>query len=134
MFRARKLCRIDNLLPHQVQDSYGQSDSKHFDKESRDYLSSNSRENQSGDDSESTDGGFDRVPDHQVHLSTSRQWLCLSCMTSVSFFLLLIEIISIAKLLIIVHFFVLEHEKQTLSYSHTKFEGDKNIFFLQFIL
>ena len=45
------------------------------------------------------------------------------------FFLLLIEIISIAKLLIIVHFFVLKCEKQTLSYIHTKFEGDKNIFF-----
>ena len=42
------------------------------------------------------------------------------------FFLLLIEIISIAKLLIIVHFFVLKHEKQTLSYIHTKFEGNKN--------
>ena len=46
------------------------------------------------------------------------------------FFLLLIEIISIAKLFIIVHFFVLKHEKQTLSYIHTKFEGDKNnVFF-----
>ena len=33
------------------------------------------------------------------------------------------EIISIAKLLVIVHFFVLKHEKQTLSYIHTKFEG-----------
>ena len=52
------------------------------------------------------------------------------------FFLLLIEIIFIAKLLIIVHFFVLKHEKQTLSYVSTKFEGDRNIsfFFLQFIL
>ena len=48
------------------------------------------------------------------------------------FFLLLIEIISIAKFFIIVHFFVLKHEKQTLSYIHTKFEGDKNnsFFFL----
>ena len=48
-------------------------------------------------------------------------------------FLQLIEIISIAKLLIIVHFFVLKHEKQTL---HTKFQGDKNnhFFSLQFIL
>ena len=47
------------------------------------------------------------------------------------FFLVLIEIISIAKLLIIVHFFVLQHEKQTLSYIHTKFEDDKynRIFF-----
>ena len=45
------------------------------------------------------------------------------------FFLLLIEIISIAKLLIIVHFFVLKHEKQTLSYINTKFEGDWNTSF-----
>ena len=45
------------------------------------------------------------------------------------FFLLLIEIISVAKLLIIVYFFVLKHEKQTLSYIHTKLEGDKTIFF-----
>ena len=51
------------------------------------------------------------------------------------FFLLLIEIISIAKLLITAHFLVLKHEKQALSYIHTKFEGDKNnSFFLQFIL
>ena len=54
------------------------------------------------------------------------------------FFLLLIEILSIAKLLIIVHFFVLKHEKQTLCYIHTKSEGDKNILFcflfLQFTL
>ena len=92
----------------QVQDSDGQSDSKHFDKESRDYLTSNSRENQSEDDRESTDDGLDLFTDHQVHLSTSCQWLYLSCMTSAFlgfFFLLLIEIISIAKLLIIVHFF-----------------------------
>ena len=66
----------------QVQDSDGQSDSKHFDKESRDYLPSNSRQIQSEDDSESTDDGFDRFTDCQVHLSTSHQWLCLSCMTS----------------------------------------------------
>ena len=45
------------------------------------------------------------------------------------FFLLLIEI-TIAKLLIIVHFFVLKHEKQTLSYIHTKFEGDRNNSFI----
>ena len=46
------------------------------------------------------------------------------------FFLLLIEIISIATLLIFVHFCVLKHEKQTLSYIRTKFDGDKNnIFF-----
>ena len=114
----------------QVQDSDGQSDSKHTDKESRDYLLSNSHENQSEDDSESPDDGLDLFTDHQVHLSTSRQWLCLLCMTSgVFFFLLLIEIISIAKLLIIVHFFVLKHEKQTLSYVYTKFEGDRNTFF-----
>ena len=42
----------------QVQDSYCQSDSKHFHEESRDYLLSNSRENQSEDDHESTDDGF----------------------------------------------------------------------------
>ena len=88
----------------QVQDSDGQSDSKHFDEEFRDYLLSNSRENQSEDDRESTDDGLDLFTDHQVYLSTSCQWLCLSCMTSAFFFLLLIEIISIAKLLIIVHF------------------------------
>ena len=61
----------------QVRDSDGQSDSKHFDEESRDCLPSNSRENQSEDDSESTDDGFDQFTDHQVHLSTSHQWLCL---------------------------------------------------------
>ena len=58
-----------------------QSDSEHFYEESRDYLPSSSRENQSEDDSESTDDGFGRFTDHQVHLSTSRQWLCLSCTT-----------------------------------------------------
>ena len=47
----------------------------------------------------------------------------------VVFFLLLIEIISIAKLLTIVHVFVLKCEKQAFRYIHTKFEGDKNIFF-----
>ena len=109
----------------------GQSDSKHFDEESRDYLPSNSRENQSEDDREFTDSGFDLFTD----LSTSCQWVCLSCMTSTFFFLLLIEIISIAKLLIIVHFLVWKYEKQTLSYIHTKFEGDRNTcFFFVFIL
>ena len=38
----------------------------------------------------------------------------------------MIEIISIAKLWIIVHLFVLKHEKQTLSYMHTKFKSDRN--------
>ena len=70
----------------QVQDSDGQPHSEHFDEESRDYLPSNSRKNQSEDDSESTDDGFDQYTDHQVHLSTFRQWLCLSCMTSEVFF------------------------------------------------
>ena len=70
----------------QVQDSNGQSHSKHFDKESRVYLPSNSRKNQSEDDRESTDDGLDLFTDHQVHLSTSCQWVCLSCMTSVFFF------------------------------------------------
>ena len=88
----------------QFQDSDGQSDSKHFDEESRDYLLSNSCENQSEDDRESTDDGLDLFTD----LSTSRQWVCLSCVTSAFcfFFLLLIEIISVAKLLIIVHLLV----------------------------
>ena len=114
----------------QVQDSDCQSDSKHIDEESRDYLPTNSRENQSEDDRESTDDDLDLFTDHQVHLSTSRQWLCLSCMTSEFFFLLLIKIISIAKLLIIVHFFVLKHEKQTLSYVNTQFEGERNTSFV----
>ena len=47
----------------QVQDSDGQSDSKHSDEESRDYLLNNSCENQSEDDHESTDDGFDRFTD-----------------------------------------------------------------------
>ena len=54
-------------------------------------------------------------------------------MTSAFFFLLLIEIISIVKLLIIVHFFVWKHEKQTLSCIHTKFEGDRNTCFFSLI-
>ena len=109
----------------QFRDSDGQSDSKHFDEESRDYLPSNSRENQSEDDHESTDDGFDLFTD----LSTQCQWVCLSCMTSAFFFLLLIEIISIEKLLIIVHVLVWKCEKQTLSYIHTKCEGDRNTCF-----
>ena len=128
------------FTPH-VQDSNGQSDSKHSDEQSRDCLPSNFGENWSEDDSESTDDGFDQFTDHQVHLSTSRQWLYSLCMTSGFFFLPLIEIISIAKLLIIVHFFVSKQEKQILSYIDTKFEGDKNnffffffFFFVQFIL
>ena len=70
----------------EVQDSDGQSNSKHFDEESRDYLLSNSCENQSEDECESTDDGLDLFTNHQVHLSTSHQWLCLSCMTSGVFF------------------------------------------------
>ena len=66
----------------QFQDSDGQSDSKHFDEESRDYLPNNSRENQSEDVRESTDDGFDLFTD----LSTSCQWVCLSYMTSAFFF------------------------------------------------
>ena len=53
----------------QVRDSNGQSNSETFEEESRDYLLSNSHENQSEDDSESTDDGFDRFTSHQVHLS-----------------------------------------------------------------
>ena len=123
--------RVRQSFTPQVQDSDGPSDSKHFDEESRDYLLSYSRENQSEDDSESTDDGFDRFTDHQVHLSISvihvSGYVCHAW--HLFFFLLLIEIISIKKLLIIAHFFVLKHEKQTLSYIHTKFEGDKNKFF-----
>ena len=70
----------------QVQNSDSQSHSEHFDEESRDHLQSNSQENQLEDDSESTDYGFDQFTNHQVHLSTSHQWLCLSCMTSGFFF------------------------------------------------
>ena len=72
----------------QIQDSDGQSDSEHFDKESRDDLPSNSREKQSEDDtidSQSTYDGLDLFTDH-VHLSASCQWLCLSCKTSGFFF------------------------------------------------
>ena len=69
----------------QVQDSDGQSYSKHVE-ESRAYQPSNSRENQSEDDHESIDDGLDLFTDHQVHLSTSRPWLCLLCMTSGFFF------------------------------------------------
>ena len=43
----------------QVQDSDSQSGLEHLDEESRDYLPSNSCKNQSEDDSESTDDGFD---------------------------------------------------------------------------
>ena len=43
----------------QVHDSDSQSNSKHFGEESRDYLPSNSCKNQSEDDRESTDDGFD---------------------------------------------------------------------------
>ena len=43
----------------QVQASDGQSDSEHFEEESRKYLPCNSHKNQSEDDSESTDDGFD---------------------------------------------------------------------------
>ena len=70
----------------QVQDSDGQSNSKNIDEESGDYLPDNSHENLSEDDHESTDDDLDLFTDHQVHLSTSRQWLCLSCMTSGVFF------------------------------------------------
>ena len=45
-----------------------------------------SHEKQSEDDCESTDDGFDQFTDHQVHLSTSCQWLCSSCKTSGFFF------------------------------------------------
>ena len=76
--RSKKTVSNQRSFIPQVQDSDGQSDSKHFDEESRDYLPSNSHE--------STDDGLDLFTDHQVHLSTSHQWLCLSCMTSGFFF------------------------------------------------
>ena len=85
MLGARKLANRLSFTP-QVQDLDGQSDSKHVGEECRDYLPSNSRENQSEDDRESTDDGLELFTNHQVHLSTSRQWLCLSCMTSGFFF------------------------------------------------
>ena len=51
------------------------------------------------------------------------------------FFLLLVEIISSTTLLIIVHFFVLKHEKQTLSTFTQNLKVKKTTgFFLQFIL
>ena len=116
----------------QVQDSDGQSDSKHIDKESRDYLSGNSCENQSEDDCESTDDGLDLFTDHQVHQLTSCQWLCLSCMTSVFllvFFSYWLKKFLLQNLIIVHFFFVLENEKQTLSYVNRKFEGDRNTSF-----
>ena len=85
------------------------------------------RENQS-DDCESTDDGFNQFTNHQVHLSTSRQWLYLTCM-NLFFFLLLIEIISIAKLLITVHFFVLKHEKQTVTFTQNLMVIKTTVFF-----
>ena len=119
----------------QGQESDGQSDSKHFDEESRDYLLSNFRENQSEDDHESTDDGLDLFTDHQVHLSTSCQWLCLSCVTSafvvvVFFFLLMIEIISITKLLIIVHFYVRKLEKHVATFTQNLKVIETLFFFL----
>ena len=121
----------------QVQDSEGQSDLDHFEEESRDYLPSNSRENQLCD-SESTDDGFD----HQVHLSTSHQWLCLSCMTSGYFFSPIDWNNSVVKLLIIVHFFALRNkhlatftqnlkEIKTRFFFFNLFCGSTRFFFLQ---
>ena len=69
--RSKKTVSNRQSFTLQVQDSDSQSNSEHFDKESRDYLLSNSHKNQSEDDSECTDDGFDRFADHQVHLSTS---------------------------------------------------------------
>ena len=54
----------------QVQDSDRNIRRKNLE---TDCLPSNSHENQSEDDSESTDDGFDRLTDHQVHLSTPCQ-------------------------------------------------------------
>ena len=59
-----------SFFPPQVQDSDSQSDSEHFDEESRDYLLSNSRENRSEDDSESTDDGFDRSSSTLINITS----------------------------------------------------------------
>ena len=122
-FGARKPCRINSLLPLKFRTRVSLIQNIRM-KNLETYLPSNSHENQSEDDNESTDDSFDQFTDHQVHLSASRQWLC--------FVWHLIEIVTIAKLLIIVHVFVLEHEKQTVCYIqfHTTFEGNrKNRFF-----
>ena len=55
---SKKTVSNQQSFTPQVQDSDSQSDSEHSDKESRDYLPSNSRENQPEDDNESTDYGF----------------------------------------------------------------------------
>ena len=86
----------------QFQDSDGQSDSKHFDEESRDYLPSNSCENQSEDDRESTDDGLDLFTG-SVNITSVGMFVMYDICV---FFILLIEIISVAKLLIIVHLLV----------------------------
>ena len=65
VFGARNHVESTIFTP-QFQDSDGRSDSKHVAEESRDYLLSNSRENQSEDDRESTDDGLDLFTDHQI--------------------------------------------------------------------
>ena len=132
--RSKKTVLNWQSFTPQVQDADSQWDSKHFDQESRDYLPSNSRENQSEDDRESTDDGFDLFTDYQVHLSTSRQWLCRRVWQM--FFFSAIDWNNFySKIWIIVHFFVLRHEKQTLSYIHTNLKViETRFFFLQFIL
>ena len=109
----------------QVKDSVSQSNSEHFDKESRDYLPSICHENQSEGDSESTDDGFDRFTSHQVHLSTSRQWLCLSCVTSSLFSPIDWNNFYCKTFDHCTFFFVFKHEKQRLSYIHSKFKGNR---------
>ena len=108
--RSKKTASNWQSFTPQVQDSDGLSDSKHFDKESRDCLPSSSRENQSEDDHESTDDGLDLFTNHicQHHVSG---YVC--CVWHLGFwFLLLVEIVSIAKLLIIVHFFWSENMRK----------------------
>ena len=59
MLNQRSLS-LTNLLPVKFRTRDSQCDSEHSDKESRDYLPSNSCKNLSEDDSESTDNdGFD---------------------------------------------------------------------------
>ena len=66
--------RVESMIFYPSSSGLSQSDSERWDEESRDYQPSNSHEKQSEDDSEYTDG-FDRFTDHQVHPSTSRQWI-----------------------------------------------------------
>ena len=115
-----------------VKDSDGQSDSKHFDEKSGDYLPSNSHENQSEDDNESTDDGFWSIywsSSSPVNITSVTVFVMYDIWVFWFFFLLLIEIISVAKLLIIAHFFGLRTWEKHLATSIIYL-----FFFPQFIL